>query len=144
VIFCSPAVVAVRLAGRRLILRYASVDAYAVIWRIRLLRRTSGNGGGLNAFSGVRCSSFLLLRLNVVGGGRRFVYPLSYERGGGSTTASPWVGSGRRSVDWRRRIFSPLFFFTGGRPMSIHHLSGVSVVQSDADVAAINKVGTLL
>jgi hypothetical protein len=83
VIFCSPTVVAVRLAGRRLILRYTSVDAYAVIWRIRLLRRTSGNGGGLNAFSGVRRSSFLLLRLNVVGGGRRFVYPLSYERGGG-------------------------------------------------------------
>jgi hypothetical protein len=81
-IFCSPAVVAVRLAGRRLVLRCASVDAYAAVWRIRLLWRTSGDGGGLGAFSGIRRSSFLLFRLGVVGGSRRFVYPLSCEGGG--------------------------------------------------------------
>jgi hypothetical protein len=81
-IFCSPVVVAVRLVGRRLILHSTSVDAYAVVWRIRLLWCTSGDGGDLDACSGVRRSSFLLLHLSVVGGGRRFVYPLSCEGGG--------------------------------------------------------------
>jgi hypothetical protein len=109
-IFCSPAVVAVRLAGRRLVLRCASVDAYAAVWRIRLLWRTSGDGGGLGAFSGIRRSSFLLFRLGVVGGSRRFVYPLSCEGGGGFHPGIP-VGWFRSSVSWPAAadLFSSLF-----------------------------------
>jgi hypothetical protein len=152
-IFCSPTVVAVQLTGWRLVLRCTSVDAYAAVWRIRLLWRTSDDGGGLSAFSGVRRSSFLLLRLGVVVGGRRFVYALSCEGGGVLPRHPRGLVSvvGRLAGDGGYFLLSfssqeggRVFFFTGGRPMSVHRLSGVSVAQSDAGVAAINKVGTLL
>jgi hypothetical protein len=104
-IFCSPAVVAVRLAGRRLVLRCASVDAYAAVWRIRLLWRTSDDGGGLGAFSGIHRSTFLLFRLGVVDSSRRFVYPFSCEGGG-----IP-VGWFQSSISWPAAadLFSSLF-----------------------------------
>jgi hypothetical protein len=109
-IFCSPTVVAVQLTGWRLVLRCTSVDAYAAVWRIRLLWRTSDDGGGLSAFSGVHRSSFLLLRLGVVVGGRRFVYALSCEGGGGFYHGIP-VGWFQSSVGWpvMADIFSSLF-----------------------------------